>query len=230
MDMKGGPWLQAPVIVSFNPAEGFDTCTVCWCAAIKVNIIWSKESYDKEWGGGVSCKSLNCIKTIWGEWIYEQRPQPWPRTNHICPPLVAGAIGKTMMSLMRSRPLMCCYQLQGFGEFLSSGSRAQSSHFPDPLFLPCGEHEKTKGQWGRQFWNHCYNERKTQLHTSLGVTGNTLHSGNAQSHSCNQVSSHCHHWQHERFTKRDFKRLADTQKQSQAIIKSTHLFPAHWPH
>lgn len=93
---------------------------------------------------------------------------------------------------------MCCYQHCGFGEFLSSGSRAQSSHFPDPLFLPCAAHEKTKGQWATQFWNHCYNERKTQLHTSLGVTGNTLRSGNAQSHSHNQVSSHCHHWQQKR--------------------------------
>ena len=118
------------------------------------------------------------------------------------------------MSPMRSRALMCCYQLQGFGEFLSSGSRAQSGHFPDPLFLPCGAHEKTEGQWGRQFWNHCYNERKTQLHTSLGVTGNTLHSGNAQSRSAQKTKFPpiVITGSTKRFTECDFKRLADIHR------------------
>lgn len=68
-------------------------------------------------------------------------------------------------------------------------ARAQSSHFPDPLFLPCGGDEKSTGQWGRQFWNHSYNERKTQLHTSLGVTGNTLHSGNTHALTQTQHAS-----------------------------------------
>lgn len=80
-------------------------------------------------------------------------------------------------------------------ENTSPESTAQSSHFPDLLFLPYAAHEKTKGQYATPFWNHCYNERKTQLHTSLGVNGNTLHSGKAQSQPRNQVSSYCHRWQ-----------------------------------
>lgn len=53
---------------------------------------------------------------------------------------------------------------EALGSSYLQGSRAQSGHFPDPLFQPCGADEKTKRQWGRQFWNHCYNERKTTAH------------------------------------------------------------------
>lgn len=53
---------------------------------------------------------------------------------------------------------------EGLESSYLQGSRAQSGHFPDPLFLPCGADEKTKRQWGRQFWNPCYNERKTTAH------------------------------------------------------------------
>lgn len=80
-----------------------------------------------------------------------------------------------------------------FSESSSPESTAQSSHFPDLLFLPYEAHEKTNG--ATPFWNHCYNERKTQLHTGLGVNGNALQSGKAQSQPCNQVSSYCHWWQ-----------------------------------
>lgn len=147
---------------------------------------------------------------------------PRAHTHLIWPPLATQATGKTTMSLMRSRPLTCHYQLQSFGKFLSSGSRAQSGHFPDPLFLPCGADEKTSGQWGRQFWNHGYNERKTQLHTSLGVTGNTLHSGKAHTHTLSKrtkfppivITGNT-----KGFTKCDFKRLACAQRPSQAINK-----------
>lgn len=126
------------------------------------------------------------------------------------------------MSLMGPWRLMCCYQHRGFGEFLSSGSRVQSSHFPDPLFLRCPAHEKPRRQWATPFWNCCYNDRKTQLHTSLGVTGNTLRSGRAQPHSHNWVSYHCHHQQWKRLTECDFKQLAKTQKQSVNLKELAH--------
>lgn len=59
--------------------------------------------------------------------------------------------------------------------------------------------------------------RGKQLHTSLGVAGNTLHSGNVHTHAHkHHISSHCHHWQQ----KRDSP-CAD--------VKSAHLPPPHCP-
>lgn len=93
---------------------------------------------------------------------------------------------------MRLRQLMGCYQLQGVGEVLSSGSRAQSSHFPGSLPCLVEQMKRVQDNEADSFGITVTMRGKTQLHTSLGVTGNTLHSGNARTKKRDQVSSHCH--------------------------------------
>lgn len=132
-----------------------------------------------------------------------------------------------MMSLMRSRPLVC-YQLQGFGEFLSSGSRAQSSHFPDPVFLPSGAHEKTKGQWGS--FGITVTMRGKHNCTPAWVSLETHYTVETRSRTRAIVFPPIVITANtKRFTKWDFKRLANTQSHSQAITKSAHLLASHCP-
>lgn len=67
MDMKEETWLEAPVTMSLNFAKGFYTSAVRWLTARNMDIIWSKESEDKEKGVCGSHKSLHYIKAIWDE-------------------------------------------------------------------------------------------------------------------------------------------------------------------
>lgn len=99
-----------------------------------------------------------------------------------------------MMILMRSRPLMCCYQLQGFGRVPILWVQSTKQPFPWPTFPALWSTWKDQRTMRQTVLESLLQwEENTTAHTSLGVTGNTLHSGNVHSRKRDQVSSHCHH-------------------------------------
>lgn len=77
------------------------------------------------------------------------------------------------------------------------------------------------------FGNRRYNERKTQLHTSLGVTGNTLHSGNTHT-VFSEVSSHCHRHLLQQRERVEIPTLK--QKWYEATVPYRHKYEANGRH